>query len=255
MIISHRFKFIFWKPTKVASSSVLHRLGYYVDRYGGPDDVVGELRKNGDGFGKNQEAFAELCTKAGLSKYCIRDGRFDLHIPPADICKIVGEDIFNSYYKFTIVRNPWDECVSRLYHNIKRGVEGYGTHKPKYFLKSNREGYDRQRQLQKDWNRLIRKQARHNYDYYFSSPWNDQDGCAPETLVPWANYYIRYENLNEDFEKICDKYDFGSRKPLGFHKSTYRDRDFSYHEYFTRDERRFVKHRFRHMIDFFGYKF
>lgn len=32
----------------------------------------------------------------------------------------VGEEIFNSYFKFTIVRNPWDKAISQFFYMAQR---------------------------------------------------------------------------------------------------------------------------------------
>lgn len=42
------------------------------------------------------------------------------HLTAQQIRKEVGEDIFNSYFKFAVVRNPWDKAVSQYTYMQKR---------------------------------------------------------------------------------------------------------------------------------------
>ncbi len=42
------------------------------------------------------------------------------HLYAIHIREEVGEDIFNSYFKFTITRNPWDKAISQYFYMQKR---------------------------------------------------------------------------------------------------------------------------------------
>ena len=51
-IATHKYKFIYWKPYKTASTSIMHGLGKYCD---GPNDMVGSLDWDGDGQARVDE--------------------------------------------------------------------------------------------------------------------------------------------------------------------------------------------------------
>ena len=73
MIISHKHKFIFFKPWKVAGNSV----EYNLIKHCGDNDLIDSTHRN-----------------------------------PKDTLDIIGKRKFNKYFKFTIARNPWDRIVS-----------------------------------------------------------------------------------------------------------------------------------------------
>ena len=108
MIISHKHRYIFVRPRKVASGSVQISLS----RSCGHEDVIsgGEVFRPGvdtDNFGvmseKNTEAFTDTVDQ------------LHGHYLPGTIREKVGTDIWNEYFKFTTIRNPWDLIVSFLH--------------------------------------------------------------------------------------------------------------------------------------------
>jgi len=104
MIVSHKHKFIFFKTRKTAGSSLQVALAEHC----GPDDIItGQYRlgvdDNSHSAGLNMEKF------------------FTTHPHPelADVRRFLGEEIWNSYFKFGFVRNPFDIAVSRYHWDMK----------------------------------------------------------------------------------------------------------------------------------------
>ena len=56
------------------------------------------------------------------------------HYIASEIREIVGEEKFNSFFKFAFVRNPWDRMVSRYWY-----LRGYHQNDPNH--KINERGY------------------------------------------------------------------------------------------------------------------
>ena len=129
MIISHRYKFIFIKTHKTAGSSMEMALGPLC----GPDDIITSMETNeGTGIPRNYHEdtlIGRAYAKSRLLRKCI-DRRSSLlgawyweHMPATRVRELIGEDIWNNYYKFCFERNPWEKVVS--YYNWKK----YGQEK------------------------------------------------------------------------------------------------------------------------------
>jgi len=95
-------------------------------------------------------------------------------------CKYLTQEIFDDYYKFSFVRNPWDRMVS-----IYKQLGYFHRYDFKSFLINIFE--------QKVWERK----------YWFVRPQSDfvcnEDG---KLLVDFVG---RFENLQNDFYDICEK--------------------------------------------------
>tara|TARA_Y100000310_G_scaffold265103_1_gene275976 strand:- start:327 stop:968 length:642 start_codon:yes stop_codon:yes gene_type:complete len=105
MIISHKLKFIFIHIHKCAGTSITKVL----DKANvlGPEDIVIGCTKKGE----------ELEKAGGWNG-------LDKHSTALEIREAVGEEVWNSYFKFTIVRNPWDRAVSTYHWWLKTKYNG-----------------------------------------------------------------------------------------------------------------------------------
>lgn len=118
MILSHRHKFIFIKTVKTAGTSIEFALGNQC----GPDDIITYVRKDDEDIRAGLGFRGPQNYVPPFRSYSLRDWwialrrrkrkRFENHMAARDIRLLVGEKIWNSYYKFCFERNPWDRTVS-----------------------------------------------------------------------------------------------------------------------------------------------
>jgi hypothetical protein len=127
MIISHKHKFIFLKPYKVAGSSFEFALSSIL----GTRDLVTYLSKDeekkrwielGVKERNNRKALAELMKHFSFqNKRDLKSLRwpklFHPHAPAEDVKSFLGNTLWEQYTKVSLIRNPWDYLLSAYYWN------------------------------------------------------------------------------------------------------------------------------------------
>jgi hypothetical protein len=115
MIISHKHKFIFLKTKKTAGTSI--EIG--LSKFCGPDDIITrisppdeEIRSSLGYPGPQNIMSAPRFWKASRKI-------FYNHQPAWHAKKRVGKKIWDSYFKFTIERNPFDKAISRYWWDTR----------------------------------------------------------------------------------------------------------------------------------------
>ncbi len=122
MIISHKHKFIFIKNRKTAGTSIEISLS----KFCGSKDVITPITEEDErvrqslGFlGPQNYHKARIKWTLKQWRNYLKNGekpyRFYNHIPTKEIIDLLPEKIWNSYFKFTIERNPFDKAVSYYY--------------------------------------------------------------------------------------------------------------------------------------------
>jgi len=122
MIVSHKHKFIFLKTRKTAGTSMEIALS----KFCGPDDIITRI-------GDKDEAIRQQLGYRGTQnrvvpwrvaslRYLIeqRRVRYHNHIAARWVRAMLGERVWDTYFKFCIERNPWDKAVSLYYWRTRR---------------------------------------------------------------------------------------------------------------------------------------
>jgi hypothetical protein len=116
MLISHRYKFIFLKTEKTASTSLFRTLRTIIletDQLHNADWAVGKRLAQ-------QHGSLNGLSFSGNGGYASR--RFNAwrgihnHGKATDVRKFLGADLFENYTIITSERNPWDRQVSLFTH-------------------------------------------------------------------------------------------------------------------------------------------
>lgn len=115
MLVSHRKNFIYTKTMKTAGTSV----EAYFERWCLPEGawVLSHFRD-------------QSVTEAGIVGYRgpdPRGRRWYNHMPAAEIRRGVGERVWLDYFKFCVVRNPFDRMVSAFHFHENAGAAGGGA--------------------------------------------------------------------------------------------------------------------------------
>lgn len=234
MIISHKHKFIFTKPQKTAGTSV----ELLLSRICGNDDIITPFGYDPDPKVRQNNNAREpqnYYRKKPFKHWQIKEIYYFLfknidinnnyweHLHADAIRQYVNDEIWNSYKKISIVRNPWDHAVSWFKWHELRGLGGYA--------KGNFEKY------------LI-----NNY----KSTW---PFYTVNNGIYDIDFMIRFENLEKDlntfFNELNIEYDFNLPKTKNKVRSK---RD--YKELYTKDSMiEIVNEKALNVIHKFGYKF
>jgi len=166
MLISHRNKFIYTKTVKTAGTSVESYFESYC------------MKKDEWSFCQGRD---EYISEAGIigcrtgNPLVIQASTYWNHMPAKTIKSLVGEDLWNSYFKFCVVRNPFSKAVSAYKHFASEQLKNADS------LQTSFETWLTSKSLPIDRNKYL----------------IDDDYCM--------DYVIRYESLVEDIETVCKK--------------------------------------------------
>ncbi|MEM6384343.1 MAG: sulfotransferase family 2 domain-containing protein [Pseudomonadota bacterium] len=178
MILSHAHKFIYIKTIKTASSSIEAALSTVC----GPDDVITPTRDDllalRDARGpQNYRIDHPAKPKIPLYRKLLRRPErhyhptvgFYEHMPAWRVKTYVGDAVWNSYFKFSFERNPWDRQVSF------------------YYFRSKNRGRE------ETFAQFVADAKRSSVDNW---------GLYTLDDTPALDFIGRYETLEDDFEKV-----------------------------------------------------
>lgn len=212
MLISHRKQFIYTKTAKTASTSV----ECYFEPYCMPE-----------GDWVFQHARDEYVSETGIIGYRGRQGgetEWFNHMSAAAIRDKTGSSTWNDYFKFAVIRNPFDKLVSGYFFSTRHGnrpqnpVTGF-----REWLRGGGEIIDR-----------------HTYTI-------DGKICL--------DYFIRYESLLNGIQYVCDRLDLPFEPDrLPDLKRGFRNHGTPVAEFYDNESRAIVAEKYAFELDFFGYQ-
>jgi hypothetical protein len=202
MIISHKHKFIFVKTVKTAGTSI----EIFLSQHCGPLDVVTPIIPHVEPHMARNHA-----------------GYFN-HMPAHVIRNQIGPEIWNSYFKFCVERNPWEKTLS--YYHMKKSREDKDLTLDRY---------------------LSGKEFPVNFPKY-------TEPGAPNKII--VDRVLYYEHLMEQLGQVFQEMGIPFHASLGVNaKSEYRTDRRPYQEVYTAEQAKLIGNIFSHEIALHGYKF
>ncbi len=221
-MISHKHRCVFIHIPKTAGTSIEKKLGHFTKLERAVQDHTYLMDIE-------PLTLADLFSIAasGRMKYVLKEARNRL----LGKSHRISREQFDSYYKFTIVRNSWSRVFS-WYQNVMRDHlhQEENNVSPgvsfEYFVKNHLDGY------------LIQSQL----------VWlKDNKGNLP------LDFIGRFENLRQDFDHVCEvlKLDDAELPKLvtGSHSGA------SYVDEYSDETRKIVADHFAEEIDYFKFEF
>ncbi|MGA9271459.1 MAG: sulfotransferase family 2 domain-containing protein [Lutimonas sp.] len=206
MLISDSHQFIFVHIRKAAGSSIRDTLE--------PLSLV----KPTDTWSKIKSRF--LKTETDYKKYAFRQ-HDDINVAK----RLMPPDLFESYFKFAFVRNPWDRLVSE-YEFIRRRPD-HGRHS-----KVMRMGFEKY---------IVYQSKR--FDAHQINMLADKNG---KLLMDFIG---KFENLYEDWNRITDRLGIENKQLTHRKKAGIKD----YNSYYSDESRALVAELWKGDIEAFGY--
>ena len=196
-MINHEFKFIFVRVAKAASTSVLSRLPH--------STKINEIYK---------------------------DWKYDKnHVPLWYVKENLNNEIYEDYFKFAFVRNPFERAVSI----VNYATDFWKNENIKFTL-------DCAYSLPEKSPFPVSKKFKEQFWSKYSNQFDFTNGC---------DFIGRLENFQEDFNIICDKIGIPHQE-LPHENATNHTH---YTEYYDDETRQIVAEKYAKDIEYFGYKF
>ena len=188
---------------------------------------------------KHKFIFVHINKTAGSSIEALLKKYTNKFIKHQSIIDLNSEAFSNDYFKFTFVRNSWDRFLS-LY---------------KFRVQTNKTNLGKNPVSFKEW-------ANHIYNKnpnYYNVPnrmqllmLSDQlDWITDATGSVNMDFIGRFENLQEDFDIICDTIGIPQQQLPHLNKTKHKH----YTEYYDNETKQIVAEKYAKDIEYFGYEF
>ena len=265
-------KFIYMKPAKTAGTTIYRRV--FQQDYWVKEGTASEGARLPP---YKQEPKKQTVKGMGLVPDCScqkdDEVKFDTWWS-----NLTNEEIKNDYFKFVFVRNPFDRLVSAYSHlrqdeiswsshrkqpmlgdvgDIGRDVNGYliktrewwmwRTHNSRYYSAP-------------DFKTFVKLNLLDSKGYPSNSHWLNQSYFAEADGELFVDFIGKFENLNKDFEELCDKLnlDYKLLKTQGYTglpTVRFGGRHSNYKMYYDDETIELVSNVYRRDLELFGYEY
>tara|TARA_Y100000114_G_C11738658_1_gene317710 strand:+ start:133 stop:873 length:741 start_codon:yes stop_codon:yes gene_type:complete len=230
---------------------------------------------------KNAGESIEICLGGYQDEkkmFGIKNGIVLQHSKACELQREIGNEVFNNYFKFTFVRNPFSKCLSEYFWDQMIVKNSYFNGEDLEFQLSNKyldfgdwvrlkldnlieksenlvekpenlvekpENLADQSDLNLAIMGLLELRQKHNLEQY-KFIYNTEGKCM-------VDFIGKFENLQQDFNTVCDK--IGIPRQQLPHKNKSKHKHKHYTEYYDEETRDIVAEKYAKDIEYFGYKF
>ena len=237
MIVSHSHRFIFVKTGKTAGSSA----ELFLSQLCGPMDIVtGGMEERDPAFAKYAQARRPRNLRISLPRALLvslpippllpkgkhRRARLTFydHMPALRIRRALSGSVWNAYFKFTIVRNPYDRAISQYFWNNRR-PDKHTPEKVNDYIQNRADPY-----LLTNW---------HMYSH------------RDKVIL---DHFIRYECLQSGLEAVLRKLGISDTVDLPGAKKGHRPESWHYRDVIDQASRQRIEQISRRELEYFGYE-
>ncbi len=221
MFISYKKKFIFIHIYKVAGSSIRKALGTPIHK-----TLTGKIINK-----FNIKKPSSLYKKYRL---------YPSHTTARELKTELPENIFNNFFKFAFVRNPWDWQVSMFFYVVQWKERDWS-----YFI-GRQFDYNHRHNLfmaMKSFDSFIEWVVKEDKQL-------QKDFVTDENGNLIVDFIGKYENLKKDFQKVRDTLGINATLPH-LVKSDHKN----YKSYYNNKTKKLIEEHFKEDIEFFNYSY
>lgn len=221
MLVSHRKKFIYTKTIKTGGTSVESYFEKYCMRDG--EWTFDHKRE------EYQSEYGIIGFRGTHEEKLAKQPTFYNHMPAYKIKEIIGSKTWDEYYKFCVVRNPYEKVLSAFFH---------------FFIYNNN--------IIKSETELI-----HLFREWIKSgkgTLNDKHMFTIDGKL-CMDFFIRHESMLEDIKNVCRILDIEyTPDALPKLKSGYKPEKVSILDYYDAKTARIIEDRYSVEFELFKYK-
>jgi hypothetical protein len=192
-------------------------------------------------FDRHEMIFVHIPKTAGIS--LTRTFFPDLHVShtPIRIYKMLYQpEVYDSYFKFAFVRNPWDRLVS-AFHYLKRGGR---TKRDRLWAAANLAPYENFAGFARGW---VNQDNVYSYVHFIPQ----HEFLCDRHLQIEFDYIGRFESIEDDFKYIGQRLRIGTNLPH-YNRGAPRP---DYRTFYDRETKAIVGRVYRDDIELLSYTF
>ena len=219
MLISHQHKFIYVRPPKTASTSIVYSLIEVSQVF----DVTGTLLNNSHDLSDSSKNKIRIILNNNNQKP--QDAN---HLPFNTAKYFLDNNILKNYFTFSFVRNPFDRVVSMW----------------KFLQHPNHE---------KEWIKIVGSLDKCDFKVFARKIKNINTNITIPLshFTTGVDFVGKCENLQKDFNVICDKIGIPNQELP--HKNASKHKHYT--EYYDDETKQIVAEKYAKDIEVFGYEF